>query len=145
MSKAKAIRARLISPPDPHGIGGDTPTDYDAERSLGIAPETAAGGIKHDGGKPAMHLIPPEALDALAEVLGFGAKKYAPRNWESGLLYSRVFAASARHLWAWWRGEDRDSETGFSHLDHALTCVAFLVSYERREMASFDDRPRNGV
>ena len=90
-----------------------------------------------------MHLIPPEAIEALAQVLGFGATKYEPRNWESGLHYSRVFAAAMRHLWAWWRGEDKDAETGFCHLDHALTCVAFLVSYERRGMKSFDDRASN--
>ena len=100
-----------------------------------------AVGVKHDDGKPAMHLIPPEAVEALAQVLGFGAKKYDPRNWERGLSYSRVFGAAMRHLWAWWRGDGSDSETGFSHLDHALTCVSFLVAYERRKMTSFDDRP----
>lgn len=102
-----------------------------------------AAGIKHDVNKAAMHLIPSEAIEAMAQVLEFGARKYEPRNWERGLLYSRVFAAAMRHLWAWWRGEDRDTETNFSHLDHALTCVAFLVSYERRGMQSFDDRARN--
>lgn len=112
---------------------------------FGLAQNAPAAGIKHDDGKPAMHLIPPEALDAMAEVLGFGAKKYEPRNWERGLSYSRVFAAATRHLWAWWRGAGHDPETNFSHLDHALTCVAFLVAYERRKMGSFDDRPENSA
>lgn len=101
----------------------------------------AVQGHKDDAGKSRLDLVPPEAVFALGDVLGFGATKYKPRNWEKGINYGRVFGAAMRHLWAWWRGEQKDPETGFSHLWHALTCIAFLVAYESRGMDQFDDRP----
>lgn len=96
-------------------------------------------GRKDDGGKPRLDLIAPEMLFALGDVLAFGADKYAARNWERGMSYGRVFAALMRHLWAWWAGNDRDSETGFSHLHHAACCVMFLIAYEQRGVGT-DDR-----
>lgn len=54
------------------------------------------------------------------------------RNWEHGMKWSRPFGALMRHMWAWWRGEDKDPETGRSHLWHAGCCIAFLIAYEAR-------------
>ena len=99
-----------------------------------------AEGHKDDGAKPRYDLIPPEAIDGLARVLTFGAAKYAPRNWELGMEWGRVFAATMRHLWAWWRGEKCDPETGMSHLWHAQCCLAFLIAFEARQTGT-DDRP----
>lgn len=98
-------------------------------------------GRKDDGGKARHDLIPPELPDAVAQVLAFGADKYGERNWERGMTWGRPFAAMMRHLWAWWRGEKADPETGFSHLWHAGCCIAFLIAYEQRN-AGVDDRPR---
>ena len=97
-------------------------------------------GRKDDAGKPRHELIPPEAVEALADVLTFGATKYGDRNWERGMAWSRVYGAAMRHAWAWWRGEKADPETGLSHLKHLLCCVAFLVAFEERGAGS-DDRP----
>ena len=85
-------------------------------------------GTKEDAEKAPYHLIAPELLQAVAEILAFGAKKYAPRNWEKGMNWSRPFGACMRHLWAWWRGEDTDEETGKSHLWHAACCIMFLLA-----------------
>ena len=106
--------------------------------------ETAAPmeGRKDDGDKAPYHLLAPEMLEATALVLGFGAKKYSARNWEKGMHWSRPFGALMRHMWAWWRGEACDPETGYSHLWHASCCLMFLVAYEARNVGS-DDRPRN--
>jgi len=107
----------------------------------------AAGGSegkKFDTGKPRYDLLPPELLAAVADVLMFGASKYGERNWEKGMSWGRPFAALMRHMWAWWRGEDRDPETGLSHLAHAACCVAFLLAYECREIGT-DDRPKGGL
>ena len=95
--------------------------------------------VKHDGGKARYDLLPPEYLDATAMVLGFGANKYGQRNWEQGMSWGRVFAALMRHMWAWWRGDKADPETGYSHLWHASCCMAFLIAYEARSVGS-DDR-----
>ena len=97
-------------------------------------------GKKYDGGKLRLDLIPPEAIDALGEVLTYGADKYEPYNWAKGLKFSRVYGAALRHLNAYWKGEDVDSESGIDHLKHALTNLAFLVSYSERGMIELDDR-----
>lgn len=89
---------------------------------------------KHDSGKPRYDLISPYALEALATVLAYGAKKYGDRNWENGggdpQFYERVFAAGQRHAWAPRRGEQRDQETGFPHSWHELCNAMFKVHYE---------------
>lgn len=95
---------------------------------------------KDDSDKPRMDLIPPEALTALGSVLGMGADKYGERNWEKGMSWGRPYAALMRHLIAWWGGEDKDPESGMSHLHHVLTNAAFLVAYEARGDGTDDRR-----
>lgn len=97
-------------------------------------------GRKDDGGKARHDLIPSELLEGVAAVLTFGAEKYGERNWEKGMKWGRPFAALMRHMWAWWRGEKVDPETGFSHLWHAACCIAFLIAFEQRA-TGVDDRP----
>lgn len=104
---------------------------------------------KDDSEKVRMDLIPPEVIFALATVLTFGATKYAARNWEKGMTWGRVFGALMRHMWAWWGGKapttksflfgDLDTETNYSHLWHAICCLAFLITYEERGVG-IDDR-----
>lgn len=96
-------------------------------------------GIKHDDDKLRMDLIPPEAMNALAEVLTIGAVKYGDRNWEKGIAWSRVFGATMRHIWSWFARQDLDQETRLSHLKHAFCNLAFLVTYEERHEGQ-DDR-----
>lgn len=100
-------------------------------------------GLKYDREKLRYDLISPLALEALVEVLTYGAKKYADRNWERGISWCRVFAALMRHLWAWFRGEEFDSESGLPHLAHAMCCVMFLLHYSHTRR-DFDDRPLEG-
>ncbi len=99
------------------------------------------GGVKHDEHKPPMYLLPPELLEGTAAVLDFGARKYSERNWELGMAWHRPFSALMRHMWAWWRGEDNDPETGMPHTWHAACCIAFLMAYEQRKIGT-DDRPK---
>lgn len=102
----------------------------------------APEGRKDDQGKAPYHLLAPELLEGAAQVLAFGAEKYAPRNWEKGMDWHRPFSALMRHMWAWWRGEDKDPETGLSHLSHAACCVMFLTAYEQRKIGN-DNRPKS--
>lgn len=99
------------------------------------------GGRKDDADKPPYHLIAPELIFALAEILDFGQKKYSPRNWEKGMAWHRPFRACIGHMWDWWRGAGPDAETGKSHLWHAACCIMFLVAYEARGIGE-DDRPK---
>ena len=77
-----------------------------------------------------MDLLPSEALEEIAKVLGFGAKKYAPNNWRKGFAWSRLLAACFRHLFAYSRGERVDAESGLSHLAHAGAMLLFLLTHE---------------
>lgn len=97
-------------------------------------------GRKDDSQKIRMELIPPSLLQGIGSVLTFGAKKYADRNWERGIKWSRGYGALLRHMTAWWSGENSDPETGYSHLWHAGCCLAFLIEYERTH-PELDDRP----
>jgi hypothetical protein len=84
-------------------------------------------------------------LEAIVEVLTYGAQKYSPRNWENGIAYSRCYAATWRHVVAHLRDERYDEETGLPHIAHAMCEVAFLLTFEaqREKYAEkFDDRPR---
>ena len=97
-------------------------------------------GEKKDQGKLPLELLPFDSIEAIAEILQFGAIKYAPRNWELGMDWSRLFGATLRHLWAWWRKQGVDSDTGKSHLWHAGCCILFLIAYELRGVGK-DNRP----
>ena len=80
--------------------------------------------------KPQLELLPSGPLEEIAAVLTFGAAKYEANNWCRGARWGRYYAALLRHLFAWWRGEDRDPETGLSHLAHAGCCLLFLMAYQ---------------
>ena len=98
-------------------------------------------GPKFDEGKLRWDLLPPEAVEGVIRAIEYGASKYSERSWEQGISYSRLFAATMRHLWAFWRGEDIDRESGLLHLDCAAANIAFLQTFHRRRMQGLDDRP----
>jgi len=99
-------------------------------------------GIKHDEKKLRIDLISSEAIEELGKVLTYGCEKYGDRNWEKGIKFSRVYAAILRHLvLGWWQGKDNDEESGINHLSHALTGLMFLITYVKRGMKEWDDRP----
>lgn len=100
-------------------------------------------GVKDDDNKVRLELLSPSFLNGVGQVLTFGAQKYAARNWEKGILYSRVYGALLRHLNDWWAGEQFDKETGTHHLLHAGCCVMFLAHYELDPLLfqEWDDRP----
>ncbi len=99
----------------------------------------AGGGLKLDQDKPDMSLLSPIALERITEVLNFGKKKYAAHNWRKGIVYSRLLAALLRHVFSYLKGEDKDPESGLSHLAHAGCCVMFLLEFETTRK-DLDDR-----
>ena len=101
----------------------------------------AKEGVKFDSGKRRVDLVPTEAINALADILTAGAAKYGEHNWRHGMDWSRVYGAAQRHLIAFWGGDDIDEESGMPHLWHALTNIAFLVSYQAMSVGR-DDRWR---
>lgn len=99
---------------------------------------------KLDEGKNRLDLLPIYPLEEVGRVLTFGAKKYAPSAWRAGMDWSRLYGAAFRHLFAWWRGEENDKETGLSHLAHALCCIMFLLEYTKTKKGT-DDRHKEEV
>lgn len=80
-----------------------------------------------------MGAIPPHAELAVARVLTFGASKYSRDNW--ALVENaeeRYMDAALRHINAYRRGEPVDTETGESHLAHAICCLMFLLEMEEK-------------
>jgi Domain of unknown function (DUF5664) len=100
---------------------------------------TQPQGIKYDKEKPRFDLLDPKALQGLAEVLTFGAQKYAANNWRNGIEYSRLIAALMRHLNAIQDGEDIDPESGLPHIDHLGCCWMFLSNLTKTRK-DLDDR-----
>ena len=89
-------------------------------------------GTKHDADKPRYDLLPPDAIDAMARVLTFGAEKYAPNQWRIVPdAVTRYQAAMLRHAFAMLRGEINDPESGQPHAAHVMCCAAFLVELQK--------------
>jgi hypothetical protein len=79
--------------------------------------------LKLDRQKTPLHLLPHDA-----------------HNWRKVDKRSRYYRAALAHLFAWWRGETNDQESGLPHLAHAACCVLFLVECEAADLGA-DDRP----
>lgn len=70
-------------------------------------------------------------------VMMHGAKKYGDEKNYLKVDHARrrYYAAAQRHLLAWWVGEEKDPETGESHLSHLRCCARILLELEAMEKA----------
>lgn len=100
-------------------------------------------GVKYDGEKPKMHLLPPKAINEVAKVLTFGAQKYDEENWRKlEDLQSRYSSGALRHIFAHLDSEDLDPESGLSHLAHAICCLLFKLEIELENAKIEEEKPR---
>jgi hypothetical protein len=90
-------------------------------------------GVKFDEEKERWSLLPIDIVEDIVKVLDFGAKKYGVDNWKKMEDKERYYSAMMRHIVAWRKGEDLDSETGFHHLTHAMTNIVFLMYFFKKE------------
>lgn len=120
--------------------------DLDPKKAYNWQPkkaDTLAEGLRYDAGKPRYDLIPPEALDALAELYRVGATiKYAERNWEKGMSWQKCYRSLLSHANKWQYGEDFDQETGAHHMTAAAWNAIALLVYHTRQIGT-DDRTRS--
>ena len=92
--------------------------------------------------KPRPGLLSPFAAERKARIMALGAKKYAARNWEKGMPFSRVLDSLERHLTAWKQGQmDED------HLAQLAWNADALLHFEEGIKRGFlpaelDDMPR---
>lgn len=101
---------------------------------------TKGTGLRYNEGKVRYDLLPAFAQEQYAKVITEGAVKYADRNWENGMPWSKVIASLKRHIAAIERGEDFDNETGLYHAAHVMCNAAFLTEYYKI-FPQGDDRP----
>lgn len=144
---------RSIEDPDFTAVFGPKPVWKTQQvDNVSIPPETIKKiedqlkdqtAIKYDHDKTDWSLMPFEAIEEINKVLDFGAKKYAAHNWKKGegFKYTRVLNSLLRHIFAYMRGEDKDPESGLSHLAHAGCNIVFLLYYSKhKDRYKNDDR-----
>jgi len=99
----------------------------------------SGGGLRFDAGKNRVDLLPPDALMELGKVYAYGATKYASRNWERGMPWSKVIGPLLRHLFKWMMGQKIDEESGQLHSAMIAWNAIALLTYELRGIGH-DDR-----
>jgi dATP/dGTP diphosphohydrolase len=91
--------------------------------------------------KPGIADIPPSAILHLGQAMSDGERKYGRTNWrENEVTASVYYNAAARHLMAWWDGEQVAPDSGVHHLGHVMACCAILLDAEASGQI-IDDRP----
>ena len=95
-------------------------------------------GLKHDGGKPRLDLVPPELIEAVGTVMTHGAEKYGEASYRN-VEPKRYRSALMRHICKWLKephGLDEDS--GLPHLWHVACNVAFLLELDKKPQSNTD-------
>jgi len=102
------------------------------------------GGERKNEGKLRYDLASTFAEEQKAKVMTQGSLKYAPRNWERGMAWSKVIASLKRHLHAIESGQDYDAESGCLHSAHVSVNADFLTEYYKTYPQG-DDRPKKKI
>jgi hypothetical protein len=72
-------------------------------------------------------LICPAAIEALAETMADGARKYGKHNWTKGIPNSNSLNHALDHLLQYLSG-DREED----HLGHALANIQFVIHFNKQ-------------
>lgn len=117
----------------PLDLGAVAPSS-DGQLVPGFAP-------KFDATKVRVDLLPIDPMLDVANVFGFGARKYFANSYRHGqtVAWSRTYGSIIRHLFAFWNGEDNDPESGLPHLAHAGTQLFILMEHAKHNRDK-DDR-----
>lgn len=95
-------------------------------RDSGEREKFTTGAIREpDTDRGRYDLLPPRPLRRLAIHYERGARKYAPRNWEKGLSWSRCFCSMVRHAFQWLAGDNVED-----HLAAVVWNAFTLMHYE---------------
>lgn len=84
--------------------------------------------MRFNEGKLQWSLVHYKSLEPMIRVLEFGAKKYAPKNWQKPMDTMKILESMQRHLASLMDGEEIDSESGISHMGHIM-CNAMFYNY----------------
>jgi len=89
--------------------------------------------IRYNEGKPKWSLVHYDSLIPMIRVLEFGAKKYAPFNWQKGLDLKEILESMQRHLAKLMDNEEIDTESGISHMGHIQANAMFYNYHKNKE------------
>ena len=92
--------------------------------------ESLKGGqaLRYNKGKLKWSLVDFKSMEPMVQALEFGAKKYSPNNWKKGMQTEEIFDSLLRHIFALMDGEEKDKESGLSHVGH-IQCNAMFLAY----------------
>lgn len=97
-------------------------------------------GLKHDGGKLRLSLVPAEAIEAIGAVMTHGAEKYGKASYKQ-VAPERYRDALMRHVCKWLKDpHGKDEDSGMPHLWHIITNAAFLCELDKPTEAGTLDR-----
>lgn len=89
-----------------------------------------------DTGKGRYDLISPFALRRMALHYENGALKYADRNWEKGMKFSRYVNSALRHMWKFVMGMNDED-----HLAAAAWNIFAIMHHQELGQFEFNDMP----
>lgn len=118
-----------------HGTGTSSSTERVVDPVTGGAKEARLAELG---------AVDPLALYRLAEVAGYGARKYERFNYLKGYRWSLSVDALFRHLLAFLDGESTDPESGLHHMAHVAWHALALCSFDLRGLGT-DDRAFQAV
>ena len=100
-------------------------------------------GAQRDGdeGRGMYHLIPPDALRALAKRFEDGARAYGDNNWQQGFPLGRLIDSINRHLLALAEGDDSEDHAAAIMWNAAAWIWTEKEIKEGRLPAELDNRP----
>jgi hypothetical protein len=94
-------------------------------------------GLKHDGGKLRLDLVPPELIEAVGAVMTHGAEKYGEGSYRN-VKPKRYRAALMRHICKWLKNPyGKDEDSGLPHLWHIACNVAFLLELDKEDETTY--------
>lgn len=112
--------------------------------SRDIAPVSSiTGSLRYNKGKPELSQLPPEFLIELAALMTECSKKYKKWNYALGQPYTMAYDSMMRHILAFMSGDDKDRESGFSHLTHIAANALIMwctQNYHVKNVPELDDR-----
>lgn len=87
-------------------------------------------GLKHDGGKLRLSLVPAEAIEAIGTVMTHDAEKYGKDTYKQ-VEPERYRDALMRHVCKWLKDpHGKDEDSGMPHIWHIITNAAFLCELD---------------
>lgn len=119
--------------------GSKAPTEAEGAKMSAVQRITSPVALRFNAGKAPLSLIPKSAQIAEAEVLAFGATKYAAHNWRKGFGWCSLADSSMRHILSFLDGEDLDPESLKHHIAHARANLGFLIEHIEKGLGT-DDR-----